>query len=102
MWLGRSSVPELASAIAKTLVEKKLIDPGKVNVRFSGLAGPEDLIYVASADACDPVTGGWYYDVDPAQAAPSTVRVCEATCRRFAIEGGGMVELRFGCRSRIE
>jgi hypothetical protein len=78
------------------------IDPSKVNVRFSGLTGPEDLLYVASADACDPAKGGWYYDVDPAVGSPTTVRVCEATCRRFATEGGGMVELRFGCRSRVE
>jgi uncharacterized protein len=30
MWLGRSSVPELASAIAKTLVDKKLIETESV------------------------------------------------------------------------
>ncbi len=78
------------------------IDFNKVNVRFTGLAGLEDLLYVADANRCDPATGGWYYDVDPASATPSTVRVCEATCRRFASEGGGTIELRFGCRTRIE
>jgi uncharacterized protein len=30
MWLGRSNVPELASAIAKTLVDKKLIETESV------------------------------------------------------------------------
>jgi hypothetical protein len=79
-----------------------MIDFNKVNVRFTGTAGADDLVYVASADRCDPARGGWYYDVDPARGTPSTVRVCEATCRRFAAEAGGTVELRFGCRTRIE
>ena len=78
------------------------IDYGKVNVRYTGPAGPDDLRYVGSADRCDPVRGGWYYDVDPAQGAPSTVKVCPATCTRFKAETGGAVELRFGCRTRID
>jgi hypothetical protein len=78
------------------------IDYGKVNVRYNGPAGPDDLRYVGSADKCDPMRGGWYYDVDPAQGKPSTVHVCPATCARFKSEMGGAVELRFGCRTRID
>ena len=59
-------------------------------------------VYVGSADKCDPMRGGWYYDVDPAQGKPSTVHVCPATCARFKSEMGGAVELRFGCRTRID
>jgi hypothetical protein len=78
------------------------LDYNKVNVRFIGAGGPDDLVYVASADRCDPMKGGWYYDVDPLAGTPSTVRVCEATCNRFKAEAGGTVELRFGCRTRID
>jgi hypothetical protein len=79
-----------------------MIDFQKVNVRFTAAAGPVDLVYVGSADRCDPVRGGWHYDVDPTRGIPTTVRVCAATCRRFAAEAGGTVELRFGCRTRID
>jgi hypothetical protein len=78
------------------------IDFNKVNVRFTGLSGPADLLYVGSADRCDPARGGWYYDVEPAAGTPTAVRVCDSTCRRFKEEATGMVELRFGCRTRIE
>jgi hypothetical protein len=77
------------------------IDFNKVNVRYNGAAGPDDLLYVGSAAGCDPARGGWYYDVDPAKGTPSTVLVCDATCRRFKTESGS-VELRFGCRTRID
>ncbi len=79
-----------------------IIDYNKVNVRYNGPAGPVDLLYVGSAAGCDPTRGGWYYDIDPAQGTPTTVRVCEATCRRFKTDPGGSVELRFGCRTRID
>jgi hypothetical protein len=46
--------------------------------------------------------GGWYYDTDPAQGMPTTVHVCPATCARFKAEMGGAVELRFGCKTRID
>jgi hypothetical protein len=78
------------------------IDFGKVNVRFVGVGGVSDLSYVGSSERCDPTKGGWYYDVDPARGTPTTVRVCPANCARFKAETGGMVELRFGCRTRID
>ena len=79
-----------------------MIDYGRVNVRYVAAGGTEDLAYVRSADRCGPITGGWYYDVDPATSTPSSVRVCEGTCRRFKADATGMVELRFGCRTRID
>jgi hypothetical protein len=78
------------------------IDHGKVNVRYLSAAGGEDLLYVGSAAGCDAMKGGWYYDVNPAMGTPSTVRVCPATCGRFKADVGGSVELRFGCRTRVE
>jgi hypothetical protein len=81
---------------------KGMVDHGKVNVRHVSSAGGDDLIYVGSAAGCDATRGGWYYDVDPARGTPATVHVCPATCARFKAEPSGSVELRFGCRTRIE
>jgi len=78
------------------------IDFQRVNVRYMGPAGAADLFYVGSADKCDPMQGGWYYDVPPSSGTPSRIRVCDATCGRFKTELGGKVELRFGCQTRIK
>jgi hypothetical protein len=79
-----------------------VIDYGRVNIRFTGASGPEDLGYVASAAGCTPGMDGWYYDVDPAAGQPMTVKVCESTCTRFKAEGAGAVQLLFGCLTRID
>jgi hypothetical protein len=73
------------------------IDWNKVNVRYTGPAGPENIPYVERADRCDPMRGGWYYDVEPARDAPQRIQVCEATCRRFKTEQNAQVDLLFGC-----
>ena len=41
---------------------------GQVNVEHTppGATTPDTVLYVTTAAGCDPVTGGWYYDVDPA------------------------------------
>ena len=80
------------------------LDFGKVNVRFTPGAGiPDDLFYVGSADKCDPVRGGWYYDLDPRTgAAPSRILICESSCKRFKAEAAGAVELQVGCTSRVD
>jgi hypothetical protein len=80
------------------------IDFGKVNVRISGPAGSDDLSYVGRADKCDPVRGGWYYDVEPGSGTPTRVLTCPANCDRLkdATAKGLKVELLFGCQSRID
>jgi hypothetical protein len=78
------------------------IDFDKVNVRYSGPTGPDDLRYVASADRCDPARGGWYYDVNPAAGRPSRVLLCPATCSKVKDTPGVTVQLRFGCKTRVE
>ena len=79
-----------------------VIDYKKVNVRYNGAAGPEDLIYVESADKCDPTRGGWYYDVNPANGKPSRVRLCEATCNKVKGQTNARVELLFGCVTKVD
>ncbi len=77
------------------------VDFGKVNVRASGSAGAQDILYVERADRCDPVTGGWYYDVDPAGGAPSQVIICPASCTRFKADAATRLDLLFGCATRV-
>jgi hypothetical protein len=77
------------------------IDFGKVNVHYTDEGASEDIPYVERADRCDPVRGGWYYDVSPASGAPARVLTCEATCRRLRGSLKGKVELVFGCATRV-
>ena len=78
-------------------------DFGKVNVRFTGAsAATEDLLYVGSPDRCDPVRGGWHYDVPPAAGTPQRIVVCPASCDRFKADARGKVEIRIGCTTRVD
>jgi hypothetical protein len=78
------------------------IDFGKVNVRWKGAAGEEDVLYTGGPTRCDRVLGGWHYDVDPATGArPTRIVACEATCRRWKAEPTASVDLRFGCQTRV-
>jgi hypothetical protein len=82
------------------------LDYDRLNVRFTGPNGPEDLFYVGSADKCDPMRGGWYYDADPKVADPTRVLLCESTCNRVKMAAGSTVsvsvELRVGCKTIIK
>jgi hypothetical protein len=74
------------------------IDYAKVKMRWKGTATPEQTVpYVESADRCDPMGGGWHYDVRPMGGMPSQVIACEASCRQFKGDTGGSVRLAFGC-----
>jgi hypothetical protein len=77
------------------------LDFGKVNVRYTSAAGPENIPYVERMDRCDPMRGGWYYDVHPSMGKPSRVMVCPATCTRFKTEKSSQVELVFGCATGV-
>jgi hypothetical protein len=77
------------------------LDFGKVNVRYTGPAGTENIPYVERMDRCDPMRGGWYYDVHPSMGKPSRVMVCPATCTRFKTEKSSQVELVFGCATAV-
>jgi hypothetical protein len=78
------------------------IDFGKVNVRLQAAAGAtEDIPYVGAADRCDPVRGGWHYDVDPAKEPPTRVLTCPASCERLITGSGGSVSLVFGCKTIV-
>jgi hypothetical protein len=79
-----------------------LLDFGKVNLRFLGSAGEENLPYVGRPERCDATRGGWYYDVDPATGgSPTRVITCEATCRKLKADPRGRIDLRFGCKTVV-
>jgi hypothetical protein len=78
------------------------IDFAKVNVQVQGAAGTAEKVpYVTSADRCDPTKGGWYYDVEPAMAAPMRVLTCPATCDRVKADPTTTVSLAFGCKTVV-
>lgn len=78
------------------------IDYGRVNVSIRGASGTSSVLYAASADRCDPKTGGWYYDVDPTSGAvPQRIIACPATCDRFKSDPDAAVDLRFGCKTVV-
>jgi hypothetical protein len=78
------------------------LDFGKVNLRFLGSAGQEDVPYVGRPERCDPTRGGWYYDVEPAAGvSPSRVITCDATCRKLKADPRGRIDLRFGCKTVV-
>jgi hypothetical protein len=78
------------------------LDLGRVNLRFRGASGEEDVLYTGSAARCDPMRGGWYYDADPATGGtPTRIIVCEATCKKWKGDAMASVDLRVGCRTRV-
>jgi hypothetical protein len=52
------------------------------------------LAWVSSASACDPTTGGWYYDD---VTSPNQVRLCDASCTQVIGDPNAHVDVRLGC-----
>ena len=68
-------------------------DPRLVNLERLDVSGTATTIPgVASADRCDPASGGWYYD-DP--RAPRRILSCPATCDSLA--AASAVNVILGC-----
>ncbi|MBX7192435.1 MAG: hypothetical protein K1X94_10265 [Sandaracinaceae bacterium] len=71
----------------------------RVNVRIRGRDGNTDVGRVIGVGACNPTTGGWYYDDE---SSPMTINLCPVSCDlardqvRSAAEG---VDVSFGCDS---
>jgi len=75
-------------------------DFSKLNVQYTPASGTATTVpYVESPSRCT-MTGGWYYDVDPAEGGvPSQIVVCPATCSEFQTETGGLVDVVLGCQT---
>jgi hypothetical protein len=82
--------------------EGETLDYFKVNVEHTptGAGMPVTILYVSDAAGCDAMTGGWYYDADPAKGgAPTKILMCPATCTLF--DQGGQIDIRIGCKTEI-
>lgn len=55
--------------------------------------------HVGSAQACDSVKGGWYYQAGGTPSGPVTLQVCPATCESFKRDPRGRVDVVVGCRT---
>jgi hypothetical protein len=78
------------------------INYGNVNVTFTTGGGVQTTVpYVRNRAMCDPVRGGWYYDVDPAQGTPTKVLTCDKTCELFRSDRNGRVEIHVGCKTIV-
>ena len=78
----------------------ELLDYGAVNFYYTPLGSEENVAvgYVGSAELCDPVKGGWYYD-DPLQVSPTKVILCPVTCDKVGLSTH--VEIQLGCQTII-
>jgi hypothetical protein len=71
----------------------------QVNVRIRGRAGNTDVGRVIGMAACNPTTGGWYYDDE---AAPTSITLCPVSCelaREQVTTAEDGVDVAFGCDS---
>lgn len=74
-------------------------DYEKVNVVVVHGSASETLPYVESAGKCDPVKGGWYYDVPPSKGTPKKILTCDATCKALSVDATGTIDIQVGCAS---
>ncbi len=74
------------------------IDFAKVNVQYTpGVGGTKVFGNVADLGACDPATGGWYYDD---VANPQKIILCPASCALASSDANGKVDVVLGCETQ--
>ncbi len=78
------------------------LDYSLVNVNYKTGKKSSALLYVGSADQCDPLRGGWYYDTDPTVADPSKIEVCPTTCTTFRGATNASVDIAVGCQTVVK
>jgi hypothetical protein len=76
-------------------------DYNKVNVVVSSGGTRTTLPYVGSKAKCDPVKGGWYYDVPPGSGKPTKILTCDATCKTLSVDSTGKIEIQVGCATVV-
>jgi len=72
------------------------LDPNLVNVEFVHDGDSYVVGRVESAEDCDDVTNGWYYDDNE---NPTMIYVCPQTCEWFQSEEDASLTIHFGCES---
>jgi hypothetical protein len=101
---------QLPTLTRLTSTTTQVPDYSEVNVEISPATDGADaavatLAYVASAQGCDPASGGWYYDVDPSQGTASTmptaIDLCPATCAELQASQASQVDIVLGCHTVV-
>jgi hypothetical protein len=49
-----------------------------------------------------PITGGWYYNSDPATTDPSRIEICPVTCTSFQGAVGASLQIAVGCQTIVK
>jgi hypothetical protein len=71
------------------------VDIMQVNLSYTPPGGePQLVLYASDPSICDPVEGGWHYDVP---SAPTRIILCPASCGPVQMQIGGLVEVVLGC-----
>ena len=78
------------------------VDYGRVNITYKSGKKASVLYYVGNVDECDPLTGGWYYDVDPRADTPTRIVACPTTCSTFRAATNASVEIGVGCATIVK
>lgn len=81
------------------------LDYQKVNVSYTSGGTTQKLYYVEDKSQCDPNTGGWYYDNDPAEGGtPTKIIVCSKNCADFqaTTTTTQQVDVQLGCKTVIK
>jgi len=79
--------------------QQGMLDYGKVNVQYTpgGGGAPQVIGNVANAAACDPQSGGWYYDNN---AMPTKIILCDKQCMTVSNDPSGTVDILLGCATQ--
>jgi hypothetical protein len=73
----------------------KVVDFSSATVEYTpGGGSATSLNWVASAAACDPKSGGWYYD---SATAPNHMLLCDASCTAVEADPKAKLDVMVGC-----
>jgi hypothetical protein len=76
-----------------------MLDPGKVNVKYTpGGGNPSSILNVPGGAAACTAQGGWYYD-DPQN--PTQIVLCPATCTVVQADPEAKIDVLFGCETEV-
>jgi hypothetical protein len=76
------------------------VDYSKVNFQYTPGGGSAELVgNTKDAASCDPVKGGWYYDVP---AKPTKILLCPSTCGSLQSDANAKINIILGCDTKKE
>jgi hypothetical protein len=80
------------------------LDLTRVNVQYTAGNGQVSFFgNVPNRAACDPQTGGWFYDVDTASGArPTSIVICDSSCGQLTSDPAAQLEVVLGCTTVID